>query len=366
MKVSILTILTALCTITVVTAQQTFYDVTPGNGYGLRFWQSDSYKIHMGNGSEYNYGPVTGYSIKHNMSSDAGRGWTWGLGGTTPVAALSNQGQMQVAGSIYAGSIYSPSGNATGRLSATGSMAELSLLNRSVSSFIESPSNGERWVIYNNGTPTDGKLRFWSGGDKAAFNKEGNLGIGTTSPYAWSRLHAKSPGSNPWGILTEASTNDKVIALGHDGTYGVVAVSYLSSGGWSPLQFRTQNIARMTIVEDGNVGIGTTAPDSKLTVKGTIHSQEVKVDLAGAVAPDYVFEKGYPLTSLEELKSYIEENKHLPEIPSAKEMEENGINLKDMNLMLLKKVEELTLHQIESARKIETLEKKLSLLLKDN
>jgi Phage T4 tail fibre len=100
----------------------------------------------------------------------------------------------------------------------------------------------------------------------------------------------------------------------------------------------------------GNVGIGTTAPDSKLAVKGSIHTQEVKVDLLGAVAPDYVFEKGYPLTSLEELEAYIEQHKHLPEIPSAKEMEEDGIKLKEMNLLLLRKVEEMTIYLIELKR----------------
>ncbi|MEQ8424022.1 MAG: tail fiber protein, partial [Cyclobacteriaceae bacterium] len=117
--------------------------------------------------------------------------------------------------------------------------------------------------------------------------------------------------------------------------------------------------------DGGSVGIGTTTPDSKLTVKGDIHTREVRVDLAGSVAPDYVFEKDYPLTSLEELKSYIEQHKHLPEIPSAKEMEEEGINLKEMNLMMLKKVEELTLHTISQEEKIERLEKLVEKLIKE-
>jgi hypothetical protein len=97
------------------------------------------------------------------------------------------------------------------------------------------------------------------------------------------------------------------------------------------------------IFPGGNVGIGTTAPDAKLTVKGTIHTNEVKVDL-NVPGPDYVFEKGYDLMSLEETKAYIDANKHLPEVPSAKEMEKNGVQLGEMNLLLLKKVEELTLH----------------------
>ena len=97
---------------------------------------------------------------------------------------------------------------------------------------------------------------------------------------------------------------------------------------------------------DGNVGIGTTQPDAKLAVSGQVHAQEVKVSVT-VPGPDYVFEKDYKLTSLEEIKSYIDQNKHLPEVPSAKEMEKNGIQLGEMNMLLLKKIEELTLYVIE-------------------
>ena len=113
---------------------------------------------------------------------------------------------------------------------------------------------------------------------------------------------------------------------------------------------------RLNVTFDGKVGIGTTTPQNKLDVNGTVHAKEVKVDLDGFQAPDYVFEKDYPLTSLSDLQTYIDQNKHLPEIPSAKEMEEKGINLKEMNLLLLKKVEELTLHIINQEKRIQILE----------
>jgi hypothetical protein len=106
---------------------------------------------------------------------------------------------------------------------------------------------------------------------------------------------------------------------------------------------------------NGNVGIGTSSPNQKLTVNGTIYGKEVKVDL-NVPGPDYVFEKDYPLMSLEETKAYIDANKHLPEVPSAKEMEKNGVQLGEMNMLLLKKVEELTLNLIHLNERLKQVE----------
>ncbi|AUP78825.1 tail fiber protein [Flavivirga eckloniae] len=112
-------------------------------------------------------------------------------------------------------------------------------------------------------------------------------------------------------------------------------------------------------INGGNVGIGTTAPDMKLAVKGKIHAEEVKIDL-NVPAPDYVFKEGYNLISIKELEKFIEENSHLPEMPSAKEFEENGIMQAEMDMNLLKKIEELTLYTIEQQKKIESLEEQVS------
>lgn len=72
-----------------------------GNGKGYRFWNSDSYKIHMGNTAEYQYGPVTSYSIKTNMTSNSDRGWTWGVSGSAPVMAVNaTQGHMRLRGAL--------------------------------------------------------------------------------------------------------------------------------------------------------------------------------------------------------------------------------------------------------------------------
>jgi hypothetical protein len=109
----------------------------------------------------------------------------------------------------------------------------------------------------------------------------------------------------------------------------------------------------------GNVGIGTVSPGYKLDVIGTIRAREIKVDLGGA---DFVFENGYKLMPLNELEKFVKEKKHLPEIAPAKEMQENGTNLGDLNTKLLQKIEELTLYTIEQNKKLEMQNEKILVL----
>lgn len=129
---------------------------------------------------------------------------------------------------------------------------------------------------------------------------------------------------------------------------------------------------RNMVETNGKIGIGTRTPDEMLTVKGKIHTQEVLVDLNGAVAPDYVFDsyydgmafqkKDYKFQSLDEIEDYIAAHRHLPGVPSAKEIESDGLSLKAMNLILLEKIEELTLHTIEQQKQIDIMKEKISKL----
>ena len=106
----------------------------------------------------------------------------------------------------------------------------------------------------------------------------------------------------------------------------------------------------------GNVGIGS-APSStyKLAINGKIGCKEIVVTNSGWA--DYVFEPDYALMPLGELESFISENKRLPDVPSASHVEENGVELATMNVLLLKKVEELTLYILDLQKQIDELKK---------
>ncbi|TDO84043.1 hypothetical protein EV143_101488 [Flavobacterium chryseum] len=125
------------------------------------------------------------------------------------------------------------------------------------------------------------------------------------------------------------------------------------------LHLITNYNVKMSILTNGNVGIGTTNPTSKLTVAGNIHAQEVKVTINAGLVPDYVFANNYKLKSLQEIENYIKQNNHLPEIPSATEIEKDGLMLAEMNLSLLKKMEEITLYMIEQNKQIIDLKSRL-------
>jgi hypothetical protein len=173
----------------------------------------------------------------------------------------------------------------------------------------------------------------------------GKVGIGINNPAA--TLHVSTLGSDtPFGAMNiEVGSfwNSQNALSSH-----FLKVSDLGSGS-------TAFIIKGT----GNVGIGTANPNQKLTVKGMIYSEEVKVDL-NVPGPDYVFEKNYQLPNLGEIQNYINTNRHLPGVPSAKNMEEDGLNLGDMNMILLKKVEEITLYLIQQNSKLTEVEKKAS------
>ncbi|TKG91621.1 hypothetical protein EYV94_21590 [Puteibacter caeruleilacunae] len=114
----------------------------------------------------------------------------------------------------------------------------------------------------------------------------------------------------------------------------------------------------------GNVTIGTKGNNNQLKVYGTISTAEIKVSANGGA--DFVFEDDYDLKSLDEVEEFVKEHKHLPGISSAKEMEEKGVGLAEMNKLLLQKVEELTLYMIEYKKTNDAQEEKLKVLMEQN
>jgi hypothetical protein len=179
----------------------------------------------------------------------------------------------------------------------------------------------------------------------------GKIGIGTDSPNA--RLHIPngdaiiggSPNFNPSNLNASLSVFSK------DANSSTIPF-YVGQPTGSDIFWVKGNGNGYFL---GNVGIGTINPGNfKLAVNGKIWGTEIQVALTNP-APDYVFEKSYSLPTLEEVKSYIDQNKHLPEVPSAKEMETNGVNVGEMNMLLLKKIEELTLYTIEMNKRMNDL-----------
>lgn len=204
------------------------------------------------------------------------------------------------------------------------------------------------------------------GNAKSAAYFDGNVGVGTSSPL--SKLHiSTNEDAISWNLILNNSRNSSTVSgygagikfknSGNHEDWKWSGIASVQEGSWSNstgLVLYADAKESMRIRYNGNVGIGTTTPIEKLEVNGTIRSKEVKVE--ASPWPDYVFEPEYSLRSLEEIEKFINSAKHLPEVPSSRDVEENGIELGKMNALLLKKIEELTLYTISQEAKIKRLE----------
>jgi len=196
------------------------------------------------------------------------------------------------------------------------------------------------------GDDTNDRLGFyfdyWNGtsNDKEVMSvmANGRVGIGTTAPYAPLEIRQKEDPNTDRGLLISEPNNSQKIKLhlasNINGEYG-----FLHLGGTTNLRGNGLHSSF-----DGSLGIGTTSPGSyKLAVKGKIRAEEIKVETGWA---DYVFQEDYELPTLEEVEKHIKDKGHLINIPSAQEVEKNGVQLGEMNKLLLEKIEELTLYVI--------------------
>ena len=178
----------------------------------------------------------------------------------------------------------------------------------------------------------------------------GNVGIGTKQPLQKLDIRGNillDAGGNAT-IFTGTGTSELNRYLNLLNSPNKTSASGLKAGGVLVSDsYAYANPGKNDLIVKGNVGIGTASTFGyKLAVNGAIGAKEVKVETTSPW-PDYVFEPTYQLTPLTKVAQFITENKHLPEVPSAKEVATNGINLGEMDATLLRKIEELTLYLIE-------------------
>lgn len=250
--------------------------------------------------------------------------------------------------------------------------------------FLETVGGNDRAYIRSTGSTADGWNDIIFGTtnvsgqttDRFFFKSSGMFGIGTNSPnskltingginnvYSYSTTATDQPGFVV-GDNTTYATSTQILYLKNynsditatifgqiAGNWSVVATDGTNSKGLlfgtltnDPIILGTNNTERMRIAANGNA-----------VLYGKFEAKEIKVQLAPTA--DFVFNEDYNLKEITEVESFIKENKHLPNFPSGKEIEENGVNLGEMNAKLLQKIEELTLYVIDLNKKVGELEK---------
>jgi hypothetical protein len=205
--------------------------------------------------------------------------------------------------------------------------------------------------------------------DRIYIDAGGSIGINTTSPLQMlhvvegniliSASSERAPGSANGSILF----GDEPTSTNPYGKWGIEYVGNEDEGYglnfWKPYNTGGGFMNNVLFLADnGNVGVGTNEPPAKFSVNGKVLAKEVHVCTSPDCWPDYVFGENYKLMNLKELDAYVKANKHLPGVPSASEVEEQGdVDLGQMNAILLEKVEELTRYVIDLQKQIDEMKK---------
>ena len=291
--------------------------------------------------TQYGNGTGSGYSV--GMNTD-GTGMVWHTANKTITFGTNNAERMRIN-----------SGGTVDFLSTTQSKGYRTMPDNTNYHHFVSNITSNAAVYINQAAASGAILRLSSGiatanqNVKFTFENNGNLGVGTTTPAEKLSLYTAG--------------NTKVVTQYGNGTGSGFSVGMSTEGNGSiwhtaakVISFGTSNAERMRIHSNGNIGIGTASPDYKLDVVGNVRAHSVQISTAKTA--DFVFEKDYPLMSLSEVESFITANKHLPEVAPASEMIEKGIDMAEMQIKLLQKVEELTLYAIQQQKEIEELKLK--------
>jgi len=290
----------------------THVDLRAIQGAGIRFFSNEHYKIAFANNASYHYGPVSDYSIKVNMNNNPARGWTWGVRNETPVAAINTQGIMQIANDFYAmGKIGVGTNNPKGKLH--------------VGDRLTINSNGGYSTICNN--------VYWNGSTATRYKADGS-----------SLLMFRPDGDLTFSTTENAGAAEQDISSQLEQRFVIRRDGKVAIGDNSYVLFTESNGAQIS------------ADDYRLFVDKGILTEKVKVSLKNTNDwADYVFEEDYELNSIESVEEFVKENKHLPNVPSAKSVVVNGINVAEMDAKLLRQIEELWLHVIELKKENDVL-----------
>ena len=174
------------------------------------------------------------------------------------------------------------------------------------------------------------------------------VGVGISYPYGDLHVH----GTTWHEIGEEPSTDNRDFVGGNAGFTGGVSITGDTTSGGSVSAVGLTASGNMTVAGSAAIGSGFLCSSV-----GQVKAKEVVVTLEGW--SDYVFENGYELMPLGELERYVNANRHLPNIPSASRVLDEGVNVGEMNALLLEKIEELTLYIIDLQKQIDKLKKQM-------
>lgn len=200
---------------------------------------------------------------------------------------------------------------------------------------------------------------FTNKGSEALFvASDGKVGVGNTTPAYALDISGTTNADNNLIIGAHSNNGSLDIKAGLVGAYGYANLTEVSGSNVKALAVSYSG-DKFVVFGDGRTVIGGKSPATSpynnymLAVNGNIAAQKVMVETSDWA--DYVFDKNYKLPALSDVESYITANQHLPEVPSACDVTENGIDVGEMNKKLLQKVEELTLYVIQQQKEIDAL-----------